>query len=87
MSLKAIGKYIVIKTIDEDIKTESGLFLSGEDANQMRYKRGIVVEPGTEVLSIKSNDEIYYDKAHGFTMIINDTHYTIIREADVVVVL
>jgi co-chaperonin GroES (HSP10) len=38
--MKPIGKYIVIKTIDEELKTESGLFLSGEDMNQMRYKRG-----------------------------------------------
>jgi co-chaperonin GroES (HSP10) len=82
-----IGKYIVIKTIDEELKTESGLFLSGEDVNQMRYKRGLVIEPGTDVLHIKKDDDIYYDKAHGFTMIIDEKQYTIIRENDVVVVL
>ena len=82
-----IGKYIVIKTVDEELKTESGLFLSGEDMNQMRYKRGLVIESGTDVLNIKKDDDIYYDKAHGFTMLIDDKQYTIIREADVVVVL
>ena len=82
-----IGKYIVIKTVDEELKTESGLFLSGEDMNQMRYKRGLVIESGTDVLHIKKDDDIYYDKAHGFTMLIDDKQYTIIREADVVVVL
>jgi co-chaperonin GroES (HSP10) len=85
--MKPIGKYIVIKTIDEELKTESGLILSGEDINQMRYKRGLVIEPGTDVPNIKKDDEIYYDKAHGFTMLINDSQYTIIRENDVVVVL
>ena len=85
--MKPIGKYIVIQTIEEEIKTQSGLILSGDDANQMRYKRGIVVEPGTDVSSIDSGDEIYYDKGHGFTMMINDMQYTIIRESDVVVVL
>ena len=85
--MKPIGKYIVIKTIDEELKTESGLFLSGEDMNQMRYKRGLVIEPGTEVPHIKKDDDIYYDKAHGFTMLINDAQYTIIQERDVVVVL
>ena len=82
-----IGKYIVIKTVDEELKTDSGLFLSGEDMNQMRYKRGLVIESGTDVLNIKKDDDIYYDKAHGFTMLIDDKQYTIIREADVVVVL
>lgn len=85
--MKAIGKYIVIKIIDEAVKTESGLILSGEDTNQFRYKRGVVVEPGTEVDKISSGDEIYYDKSHSFTMLINDVQYTIIQERDVVVVL
>jgi co-chaperonin GroES (HSP10) len=85
--MKPIGKYIVIKNIDEELKTESGLILSGEDMNQMRYKRGLVIEPGTEVPHIKKDDDIYYDKAHGFTMLIHDVQYTIIQERDVVVVL
>ena len=38
--MQPIGKYIAIKTIEEEIKTNSGLILSGEDANQFRYKRG-----------------------------------------------
>ena len=87
MALKPIGKYIVIKTVDEELKTESGLILSGEDVNQMRYKRGLVIEAGTDVPHIKKDDDIYYDKAQGFTMIIEDKQYTIIREIDVVVVL
>jgi len=87
MALQPIGKYIVIKTIDEELKTESGLFLSGEDMNQMRYKRGLVIEAGTDVPNIKKDDDIYYDKAHGFTMLIDDKQYTIIQERDVVVVL
>jgi len=85
--MRAIGKNIVIKNIDEEIKTSSGLVLSGEDTNQLRYKRGKVVTPGTEVLSIASGDEIYYDKAQSYTMIIHDEQYTIIQERDVVMVL
>ena len=85
--MRAIGKNIVIKTVDEEIKTASGLILSGEDSNQMRYKKAVVVTPGTDVSAIKSDDEIYYDKSNSFTMVINDEQYTIINERDVVVVL
>jgi len=85
--MQPIGKFIVIKTIDEELKTESGLILSGEDVNQMRYKRGLVIASGTDVHNIKKDDDIYYDKAYGFTMLIDDKQYTIIRESDVVVVL
>ena len=51
--MKPIGKNIIIQTIDEQIKTESGLLLSSEDANQLRYKKGLIVKSGTEVSSIK----------------------------------
>lgn len=85
--MQPIGKYIVVKTIKEKIKTESGILLTGDEVTQMRYERGLVVRPGTDVHSIMEGDEIYYDKSHGFTMIINDVQHTIIRESDVVVVL
>lgn len=85
--MRAIGKNIVISNVDEEVKTASGLVLSGEDTNQLRYKRGKVITPGTEVKSISEGDEIYYDKAQSYTMIINDEQFTIIQERDVVVVL
>ena len=85
--MKAIGKNIVIKSIEEEVKTSSGLVLSGEDTNQLRYKRGIVINSGTEVHAIKAGDEVYYDKANSYMMIINDDHFVIIQERDVVLVL
>lgn len=85
--MKAIGKNIVIKSIDEEVKTSSGLILSGEDTNQLRYKRGVVINSGSEVHAIKEGDEVYYDKANSYVMIINDEHCVIIQERDVVLVL
>jgi len=84
--MKAIGKYIVINTIDEEIRTESGLILSGKDADGFRYKKGLVVNVGTDVGTIVEGDVVYYDKGHSFTMVIGDSPYTIIQERDVVVV-
>jgi len=85
--MKPIGKYIVVKNVDEEIMTESGLVLTGDDANQMRYKKAVVIASGTEVMDIKEGDAVYYDKGRSFTMVIDEAHCTIIREGDVVVVL
>ena len=82
--MRPIGKNIVIKTIEEEIVTSSGLMLSSDDANKQRYKRGLIVKPGVEVKAI---EEIYYDKRAGYTMFIENEAYTIIQENDVVVVL
>lgn len=85
--MKPIGQNIVIKTIEEEIKTSSGLLLSSEDANQLRYKKGLVIKPGSDVTVIDVDDEIYYDKRAGYTMIIDGETFTIINQNDVVVVL
>jgi|TARA_B100001094_G_C18186298_1_gene804002 co-chaperonin GroES (HSP10) len=85
--MKPIGKYIVIKKIEEEVKTESGILLSSEDVSSMRYQKGKVVKPGTLVDTIKEKDIIYYDKAAGHSMLINDFVYTVISERDVVVVV
>ena len=85
--MKPIGKYIVIKPIEEELKTKSGLLLSNEDANNFRYKKGQVIKPGTDVSVINIDDVIYYDGAAGHQMLIEDNPYTIITERDVVVVV
>ena len=85
--MKPIGKYIVIKEIKEELKTESGLLLSAQDASEFRYRKGEVIKPGTDVAVIKEEDIIYYDKSAGHEMLIEDNPYTVITERDVVVVL
>jgi co-chaperonin GroES (HSP10) len=85
--MKPIGKYLVVRDIQETIRTESGLILSGEDTNQLRYKRAEVIASGTDVNVIDEGDELYYDKVNSFTMLIDDLQYTIIQERDVVVVI
>jgi|TARA_B110000967_G_C18773248_1_gene504216 co-chaperonin GroES (HSP10) len=85
--MKPVGKYIIIKTIEEEVKTSSGLLLSATDVDEFRYRKGSVVKPGTDVNVVKALDLIYYDKNSGFTMLIKDEPYTIIQERDVVIVL
>jgi co-chaperonin GroES (HSP10) len=85
--MQAIGKYIVVVNITEEIRTEGGLLLSSQDSDEFRYKKAKVINPGSDVSVIKAADLVYYDKGHSFTMVINNIQYTIIQERDVVVVL
>ncbi len=82
-----IGKNIIIKSIEEEIETKSGILLSAEDTNQLRYKKGLVIKSGTDVDTIEEGDSIYYDKRAGHTMILNEDKYTLIQERDVVIVI
>lgn len=85
--MRPIGKYIIIDLIKEETTTESGILLSAEDTDQMRYGRGLVVASGTEVTAIDAGNELYYDKRSSYTMLIDGIARTIISERDVVVVV
>jgi len=86
--MKPIGKYILIKKIEEEVETSSGLLLSSEEAsNSLRYAKAKVIAVGTDVANIEAEKNIYFDKHAGYTMMINSESYTVIREGDVVVVL
>jgi co-chaperonin GroES (HSP10) len=85
--MRPIGKYIVIDLIKEETTTGSGILLSAEDTDQMRYGRGVVVASGTDVTDIHAGEELYYDKRSSYTMLIDGIARTIISERDVVVVL
>tara|TARA_R100000742_G_C4250226_1_gene68623 strand:- start:477 stop:737 length:261 start_codon:yes stop_codon:yes gene_type:complete len=86
--MKAIGKYIVIDPIKEvDTKTKGGLILAESQREDIRYRRANVIKPGTEVKALSKGDEIYYDKAAGFSIEIKKEQYKVIKEQDVVIVL
>ena len=69
--MKPIGKYIAIKEIKEEVKTKSGLLLSGDDVDGIRYKKANVSESGTDVNVINKGDTIYYDSRAGYSMFID----------------
>ena len=83
----AIGKNVIIQPIEEEVKTDSGLLLTASDVDEFRYKKAKVIKPGTDVHNIKSEDLIYFDKSAGFSLLLNNTTYTVIAERDIVVVL
>tara|TARA_R110000803_G_scaffold10308_9_gene31726 strand:+ start:3204 stop:3458 length:255 start_codon:yes stop_codon:yes gene_type:complete len=84
--MKAFNKYILIEEIKEEI-TSGGLFVGLDDVKQLRYKKGKIKIPGTQVDVVKEGDTIYYDSRAGHIMLIEDEPYTIISEGDIVVIL
>lgn len=85
--MKPIGPYILVTEIKEEIKTDSGLLLSSNDANELRYKKAQVNAVSTDVSNVLADDIVYYDSRAGYTMIIDEKQYTVISLRDIVVVL
>ena len=47
--MKAVGKYIIIENLSEEVTTGSGLILTGDDVSKLRYRKSKVVSAGTDV--------------------------------------
>jgi co-chaperonin GroES (HSP10) len=86
--MKAIGKNIVIETIKENgTTTKGGLLLAESHREDIRYRKGKVIETGTDVVGVQNEDNIYYDRHAGFKIEIKNKIYTVIKENDVVIVV
>lgn len=83
--MKAINKYLIVRTIAEEVKSKSGLLLSADDMNELRYKKAQVINSAVDTVS--DGDYIYYDKSAGHSIVLDGQKYTVILERDVVVVL
>ena len=75
--MKAIGNYIILKEITENIvKTNGGLELAEKHREDTRYRKGIIISSGPEML--KEKDQIVFDKVAGHDIEDNKSIYKVI---------
>jgi co-chaperonin GroES (HSP10) len=86
--MKAIGRNLIIEKLKEGTTvTKGGLMLSENQREDIRYIQAKVLEIGDEVVGVKKNDEIFYDRHAGHKIEIDKDTYHVIKLADVVIVL
>jgi co-chaperonin GroES (HSP10) len=86
--MKAIGKNLIIqKTKEGTTSTKGGLLLAENQREDIRYIEAQVMSVGEEVVGVKDNDVIFYDRHAGHKIELGKETYQIIKLSDVVVVL
>jgi co-chaperonin GroES (HSP10) len=85
--MRVIGQNILVVPQEEETKTKGGLLMSASDTKELRYKKATVAAVGSESGGIMPGNFIYFDKAAGHSIRVNDDLYTVITVRDVVVVL
>ena len=86
--MKAIGRNLIIQKIQEGTtETEGGLLLAELHRDDIRYIKANVIDVGDEVIGIKKQDTIFYDRHAGHKISIENEIYHVIKSQDVVVVL
>lgn len=85
--MKVLNKYLIVRKVTEQKQTKSGLLLTGEDANDMRYHKAVTHSVGDSIIGINPGDTVLYDKVQSHEIVLDNERYTIIQEKDVVCVL
>jgi co-chaperonin GroES (HSP10) len=86
--MRAIGKNLIIqKTKEGTTSTKGGLLLAENQREDIRYVEAIVLHVGDEVVGVKENDSIFFDRHAGHKIEYDKEIYHIIKLGDVVVVL
>ena len=86
--MKAIGRNLIIqKTKEGTTKTKGGLLLAENQREDIRYVEATIVSVGNDIVGIKQQDKIFFDRHAGHKIIIDKQTYHVIKIQDVVVVL
>ena len=86
--MKAIGRNLIINKIKEGTtKTKGGLLLAENQREDIRYVEASIVSVGDEVVGLKKDDKIYFDRHAGHGIEIDKEKFHVIKLQDVVVIL
>ncbi len=94
MALKPLGDRIVVKALEAQDKTKSGLVLPDSAKEKPQEGKVIAVGPGrlldeggVKSLEVKNGDRVLYGKYAGTEISLEGTDYLILREEDVLAIV
>ncbi len=94
MAIKPLGDRIVVRTLEAEEKTKSGLVLPDSAKEKPQEGKVIAVgtgrlldEGGVKALEIKTGDRVLYGKYSGSEVSIDGEEFLILREEDVLAIV
>ena len=93
MKIRPLADRVVIKKIEAEEKTASGIVLPGAAKEQPQMAEVVEVGPGgivdgkEIVMELKVNDKVIFKKYAGTEIKIEGKEYTILRQSDILAVI
>lgn len=93
MKIKPLADRVVIKKVEAEEKTTSGIILPGSAKEQPQIAQVIEVGPGEMVdgkhipMEVKVNAKVIYQKYAGTEVKIDNQEYTILRQSDILAIV
>ncbi|MBR6741073.1 MAG: co-chaperone GroES [Clostridia bacterium] len=92
MTLKPLADRVVIKMIETEETTKSGIILTGSAKEKPQVAEIVAVGPGgvvdgkEVVMEVKVGDHVITSKYSGTEVKIDGTEYTIVRQSDILAI-
>ena len=89
MNIKPLGDRVVIKMVETEETTKSGIVLPGSAKEKPQYAEVVAVGPGGIVdgkeikMEVKVGDNVILSKYAGTEVKIDGVEYTILRQSDI----
>ena len=93
MTLKPLADKVVVKRLEAEEKTKSGLYLSAAAQEKPEIFEVVAVGPGGMIdgnevkMEVKAGDRIITGKYTGTTVKVDGEEYTIVRQGDILAVI
>lgn len=93
MNIKPLGDRVVIKKVEAEETTKSGIVLPGSAKEQPQMAEVVAVGPGGVVegkeitMEVKIGDKVIFSKYAGTEVKFDGVEYTILRQNDILAVV
>jgi chaperonin GroES len=93
MNIKPLGDRVVIKMIESEETTKSGIVLPGTAKEKPQMAEVLAVGPGGLVdgkevkMEVKVGDKVIYSKYAGTEVKVDNEEYIIVRQSDILAVV
>ena len=85
MKLVPLGDRVVLKQLEAEETTKSGIVLPGQSKEKPQQAEVIAVGPGTE--EVKKGDQVIYSKYSGTDVKLDNTEYIIVKQSDILAIV
>lgn len=93
MNLKPLGDRVVLKHLEAEEKTQSGIILTGAAKEKPQEAEVIAVGPGGIVdgekveMQVKIGDKVIYSKYAGTDVTLDKEEYIIVKQGDILAIV
>ena len=92
MKLKPLADRVVIKLVEAEEKTKSGIILTGAAKEKPEVAEVIEVGPGgvvdgKDTMTVKKGDKVITSKYSGTEVKVDGEEYTIVRQGDILAIV